>query len=348
MVCDTGYLTVYQQLLHSTLVQDLLLDTFWWLFLLLYQTDYSVQGQLFDRISKNYVQLIMNCQNYYYGDRFLQDLPSTLSQAVYASFCCSFPQSWVQFHNHDFRSQLCNIVYQWFGGVRPTPRIYNNWNYDILLPQEVKDMKSRTTQDTDHDKNMGMKLSLIDLHSTSKECCNAESKRSAGPSVNSEQSVHSKSSLSMRRQSQNSSIQAKRNPKVQKNSFVKANNKQLDKKSVSSLGNVQAVSSMMSSSQKLTRIPSHKQSHFVGPGPKCAKNLFNLFGLSPLVLNFLQQLNLEPQAGENLYVTRTEIQYLPPDDTPTYRDVIKAGFQNLLKLKEMKQKLLHQQHKRIQ
>ncbi|XP_020371644.2 protein FAM227A isoform X1 [Rhincodon typus] len=345
---QSGYLTVFQQLLHSTLVQNLLLDTFWWIFLLLYQTDYSVQCQLFDRISKNYVQLIMDCQNYYYGDRFLQELPSTLSQAVYVSFCCTFPQSWMQFHNNDFRSQLCNIVYQWFGGVQPIPRIYNNWNYDVLLPQEVKDMKSRTTQDTDHDKSIGKKLSLIDFHSTYEGSCNLESNRSSVTSVNHKLSIQNKSFRSAPRLSQNTSVQVKRNSKVQRNSHVKVDNNQLDNKSTSSLGNVRLVSNMMSSSQRLTRIPSHKQSHVVGPGPKFAKNLFNLFGLSPLVLNFLQRLNLEPRAGENLYVTRTEIQHLPSDDAPTYSDVIKTGIQNLLKLKEMKQKLLQQQHKRIQ
>ncbi|XP_038639619.1 protein FAM227A-like isoform X2 [Scyliorhinus canicula] len=338
MLKQTGYLAVLQELLVSTLLQDLLLDTFWWLFLHLYQASYAVQCQLFDRISKNYVLLIMRCQSYLYGDRFLQELPSTLSQAVYVSFCCSFPQSWIQFHNDNFRSEVCNIVYQWFGGMCPIPRVYNNWNYDVLLPQEVKDMKSRTTKDTEHDKKKGANLSLTDVHWLPSDSCDSETTESSLSSSSSELKI----SFHMSVDSESSSVKMNNISSVQLKSSMEPSNQHLAKSS-SSLSKHQSGRKMSTSSFRLAQVAPRKQSHVAGRGAEFMKNLFNLSGLSPLVLNFLQRLKLEPQAGKNVYVTRTEIQRLPPDDAATYSDVIEAGFQNVLKLKEMRQKLLPQQ-----
>ncbi|GCB78743.1 hypothetical protein scyTo_0020142, partial [Scyliorhinus torazame] len=229
---QTGYLAVLQELLISTLLQDLLLDTFWWLFLHLYQANYAVQCQLFDRISKNYVLLIMRCQSYLYGDRFLQELPSTLSQAVYVSFCCSFPQSWIQFHNDDFRSKVCNVVYQWFGGMCPTPRVYNNWNYNVLLPSEVKDMKSRTTIDTVHAKKKGTNLSLTDFHWLPSDSCDSETTESSSSSSSNEQSAL-KISFNMPMDSDTSSVKMNNIGSVHLKSSMEPSNQQLPKSSSS-------------------------------------------------------------------------------------------------------------------
>ncbi|XP_059809822.1 protein FAM227A-like isoform X1 [Hypanus sabinus] len=163
---QTGYIAEFRQMLSSTVVQDILLDSFWWFFLREQKTHSSVQCRLFDRISKNYVQLIMKSWSWSFGDRFLQEFPSTLSQAVYTSFCCSFPQSWIQFHNNDFKAKVCDVVYRWFGGIRPTPKIFKNWNCDALLSQEVKDAMSRTAQDGEQNKK-GIKKILFNLNQSS-------------------------------------------------------------------------------------------------------------------------------------------------------------------------------------
>ncbi|XP_067884112.1 protein FAM227A-like [Heterodontus francisci] len=312
---QTGYLVEFQQLLSSTLMQDILLDTFWWLFLHMYQSNYTVQYQLFDRISMHYVQLIMKCQSYYYGDRFLQELSSSLSQAVYVSFCCSFPQSWIQFHNDDFRSQVCDIVYQWFGGMHPTPRIYNNWNYAALMPPEVKDMKSRTGQDTDQDKKKETRLSLSDIHWNSRESIDSgstKSKKSSSTSGSSEPTAQRKSFSTLPKLSRSSSWKTKRNSKIQQKSSVEGDINQLNDESSSCFDSLQSFRKMITSNHRLTGVSPHKQSLVAGRGPEFMRNLFNLFGISPLVLNYLRRLNLEPRAGKDLYVTRTEIQSLPP------------------------------------
>uniref|UniRef100_UPI00398E4B11 protein FAM227A-like isoform X2 n=1 Tax=Pristiophorus japonicus TaxID=55135 RepID=UPI00398E4B11 len=402
---QTGYLAEFRQLFSSTLMRDLLLDIFWWLFLHMYQTNYTVQSQLFNRISKNYVELIMKTQSCYYGDRFLEELSSTLSQAVYTSFCCSFPQSWIQFNN-GFKSQVCNIVYQWVGGIRPAPGIYNNWNCNALLPQEVKDMKSRTSLDTNQ---RGINISDGVLNRSSSVNLDAGSKKFSSSSGSSAPSVPRKSIITSSRLSQRSVSKEKRNSRVQhkpslelledqssqfdetassssdsqqsvskvstinfgfdqvsphqqpsvprksiitslrlsqrsvskekRNSRVQhmplqVDRAQFDEKALSSHDSQQSVRKVSTINYRFNQVSPHKQSQVARRGPEFMKNLFNLFGHSPLVLNFLQSLNLEPRCGENIYVTRTEIQRLPQDNAPTYNDVIKAGNQNLLKMKE--------------
>ncbi|XP_069763854.1 protein FAM227A-like, partial [Narcine bancroftii] len=299
-----GYVAEFCQMLSSSQMKDILLDIFWWFFLYMQQTHSSVQCLLFDRISKNYVQLIMKSWSWAHGDRFLQELPSTLSQAVYTSFCWSFPQSWNHFHNDNFKAKVCNIMYRWFAGIRPTPKIYNNWNYDALLPQKVIDMILRTLQDGDK----------IRKHST-------ERKQSTMPRLS--------LSLPLKQRNQNEPT----------SDLLKAETFEDFEETAMSSDTTQSVSRTTVKSSGLNRIPLPKEPPVARQGPNFMRNLFNLFGLSPLVLNFLQNLKLDTWTGENIFVTRTEIRHLPPDDAPTYHEVIEAGYRNLLKLKEMKRKL---------
>ena len=51
----------------------------------------------------------------------LQDYPSLLSQAVYAAFCTTFPDSYSQF-NSEFKEDLVNLVFDWIAGELNLPR----------------------------------------------------------------------------------------------------------------------------------------------------------------------------------------------------------------------------------
>ncbi|XP_067830358.1 protein FAM227A-like [Heptranchias perlo] len=377
---QTSYLAEFRQLLSSTLMQDILLDTFWWFFLNTYQTNFTVQCQLFDRISKNYVQLIMECKSWHYGDQFLQELSSSLSQSVYSSFCCSFPQSWIQFDNNDFKSQVCNIVYQWIGGkelelytaCELAHRVWYmyRWGYGVLsqgtvyvqtggygvLSQGMVYVQTGgygvLSQGMVYVQtggygvlSQGSAVSLNDSNRSSRVSLASVSTRSSSTSVSSERSTQRKALSTSPKLSQNSATKEKINSRVKHMTFAEDDNCQIDEEPSDSSGSHQSVNKVTTSNYRFTRVSPHKQSHVAGRGPEFMKNLFNLFGLSPLVLNFLQRLNLEPRAGDKCYVTRTEIQRLPQDDAPTYNDVIEAGYQNLLKLKEMKEKLCQQQPK---
>ncbi|XP_055518925.1 protein FAM227A-like [Leucoraja erinacea] len=312
-----GYIADLKQLLNSTLMKSILLDSFWWFFLHTQQRQSSVQCQLFDRVSKNYVLLIMETWNWAFGDRFLQELPSSLSQAVFISFCCSFPQSLIQFDNNEFKAKVCDVVYCWFGGIRPTPRIYKNWKCDVLLPREVKEMELRTAQEGDQNKR-GRKEWVFDLDKSMKLI----------PATTARSRATSPSRSVMSRSSKLSSRTLWRATKISINSVSWLKGRVSTSKSSSELqedetctrekqllginASLPASSSKTEKSYRISSASLPTEPPVARRGPDFMKNLYNLFGFSPLVLNFLQGQKLEPHAGENIFVTRTEIQRLPP------------------------------------
>ncbi|XP_063283489.1 protein FAM227A [Pelobates fuscus] len=126
---------VVRHILSSTSAKDLLLDCYLWIFLHMYKTDIEYQRKLFDRVAKSYVHLLNLCLNSHNGEAFLNVYPSLLSQAIYSGFCCSFPQSLYQFQSDDFKTVLCNLIWQWIAGIYPSPGIYSKWDYGSLEPK---------------------------------------------------------------------------------------------------------------------------------------------------------------------------------------------------------------------
>ncbi|XP_008177528.1 protein FAM227A isoform X2 [Chrysemys picta bellii] len=90
-----------QKFLTAPISHAILLDSFWWFFLHLYQV-----------------------------------FPSLLSQTLYTCFCSSFPRSW--FNTHEFKSQLCNVLSEWMAGTLPVPGSYSNWDYSHLEPERFR------------------------------------------------------------------------------------------------------------------------------------------------------------------------------------------------------------------
>ncbi|XP_063796546.1 protein FAM227A isoform X2 [Pseudophryne corroboree] len=210
--------------LSKAVTQKILLDCFWWIFLNRYKPDGECQRKMFDRVAENYVQLLRLCQDSYHGDAFLSVFPCVLSQAIYCSFCFSFPQSLHQFQSDDFKAQLCSLLWQWIGGICPILGIYNTWNYVALEPPDDmihgKEMQKKASTNKG---GKNLKGDVLRLHpscngSTAKELCPASCR------------------------------------------------------------------------------------------PPVTHMLFNLQGHSPLIQYYLQKQKVEPQAGLNILVQRTEIQ----------------------------------------
>ncbi|KAM5148052.1 LOW QUALITY PROTEIN: protein FAM227A [Mantella aurantiaca] len=134
--------------LTTPLVQEIVLDCFWWIFLHMYKPDAECQRKLFDRVAQDYVRLLDLCQKLPNGDALLNIFPSFLSQTIYSSFCFSFPQSVHQFQSDDFKTQLCSVLWQWFGGICPTPRCYNSWDFDALEPKDDMSHKKEKQKDS--------------------------------------------------------------------------------------------------------------------------------------------------------------------------------------------------------
>ncbi|XP_068798105.1 protein FAM227A isoform X2 [Struthio camelus] len=116
--------------------QAILVDSFWWLFLHLYQPNQEIEEQLFDHIAKNYAFLLLDCHRFHHQEALIEVFPSLLSQALYICFCSGFPRS--RFNTDEFKTQLCNVISEWIAGTLPVPRSYANWDYSQLEPERFK------------------------------------------------------------------------------------------------------------------------------------------------------------------------------------------------------------------
>ncbi|OWF46101.1 hypothetical protein KP79_PYT05383 [Mizuhopecten yessoensis] len=122
---------------YSELSKGVFLDMFWFLFLEKYQSSKNSQVKLFNRTAHNFVKLLLYVRNPLHRDVFFKDYPSLMSQAIYAAYCHSFPDSYKQF-GEQFKEDLVALVYQWIAGIKPTPRIWMAWHFDKLEPPNIK------------------------------------------------------------------------------------------------------------------------------------------------------------------------------------------------------------------
>ncbi|XP_021573585.1 protein FAM227A [Carlito syrichta] len=125
-----------EKFLSSPSPRAIWLDSFWWIFHERYQPNKEIQNKLFDRIAQNYARLLFHAPRSHYEEAIIKRLPSLLSQALYTSFCCCFPQSW--FNTHEFKSDICNTMSLWISGTYPYPQSYNNWDYSELDPERFR------------------------------------------------------------------------------------------------------------------------------------------------------------------------------------------------------------------
>ena len=81
------------------------------------------------------------------------------------------------------------------------------------------------------------------------------------------------------------------------------------------------------------------QSHPIGRGPDLTRGAFNIYGQSPLVAHFLRMRRLETDAGINFRVQRTQMENLPPLDTPTYRDLMRDSYKHVQQIEKKYERL---------
>ena len=81
------------------------------------------------------------------------------------------------------------------------------------------------------------------------------------------------------------------------------------------------------------------QSHPIGRGPDFTRGAFNIYGQSPLVAHFLRMGRLETDAGINFRVQRTQMENLPPLDTPTYRDLMRDSYKHVQQIEKKYERL---------
>ncbi|CAB1317608.1 unnamed protein product [Coregonus sp. 'balchen'] len=115
IITHPRYKAVFQRILSSSMMEDFVIDSFWWLFLQHFQPDTRIQDSLFVRIAENYIRILTQSLTSRSGKWFLREFPSTLAQTLYCCFCCCFPQSCRTIRSDTFLIPLCFTAYQWTG-----------------------------------------------------------------------------------------------------------------------------------------------------------------------------------------------------------------------------------------
>jgi hypothetical protein len=94
----------------------ILKDVFWYIFLEKYQNNSQRTLQtLFERISKNYVSILMMVLDPLYKETFFKGFANLLSMTVYAAFTTCFPESYTHF-GPEFKEFICTICHLWING----------------------------------------------------------------------------------------------------------------------------------------------------------------------------------------------------------------------------------------
>ncbi|XP_077134743.1 protein FAM227A isoform X2 [Ranitomeya variabilis] len=243
-ICSTREL---HRILSTPLFQKILLDCYWWIFL----------------------------------HRYIV-FPSVLSQAVYSSFCFSFPQSMHQFQSYDFKTELCNLLWQWFGGICPISGVHNPWDYLNLEPKDnTTNMKVKQKKDSDV---LWFSLpnaeELNGISSTlgfrSRKCSVLKPSRKNSSAANQTSLHKEKTTISL----SNEHLQFLPDSKAKKVAKLKKEK-----------GRTQT-----------------KESHSASHTTNVVHMAFNLHGHSPLVQYYLEKQKADSQAGVCVLVHRTEAQ----------------------------------------
>ncbi|XP_070612217.1 protein FAM227A isoform X2 [Erythrolamprus reginae] len=316
--------------------QAVLLDSFWWQFLHLYHPNREVQGYLFERIAENYALILLGNHRVSNQECILKFFPSLLSQAVYICFCSCFPRS--LFNTSEFKAQICDVFFEWLGGMLQEPRGFYKWDYSQLEPERSRreDLMSRK-------KKIGTGTG-ISFESYKQHASTGKSRLHKIPARK---------------------IFKKSVKKGKKPASGKKDQKQLSQK-VSTLESEEIKQKPSSSSQlqednekaawsrqqnlpqkklKTTILP--RESHPACHGPDFTWHRFNISGHSPLIQHYLQKRDAESKSGCDIFISRRMIYKPVPDSAKTYADVIEENYHILHQKHKAFKKYYWQQHREI-
>ncbi|XP_069509070.1 protein FAM227A [Ambystoma mexicanum] len=315
---------IYQFLSKPT-VHDIVVDSFWWIFLHKYQPDPDSQALLFDRIAEKYVDLLHQCNNGNRWNAFMTDFPNVLSQMIYTMFCFSFPDSVVKFRTSEFRTFLCNTIWEWIAGLRPSPNISNNWGFDYLEPKkkevELRNSGNNKEKKAAADTTVDAQLSSVSLSKW--KCVPLQRMRSKAYQNTLSQEL-SKHSLDL---SGPSRVHTRDDSGISRSSSLPA----VLGKPLSLQTNGEAKLATQKQRKyfetRLKRV--ENESHPACLGPDFVYNLFNLNGHSPLLQHFLKRQDALSRTRNGMLVQRTEIEKPILCSAETYASVIHKSFKHL-------------------
>ncbi|XP_051896244.1 protein FAM227B-like [Pristis pectinata] len=127
---NLGFQTTWKKLILSEPSAAILQDAFWWFFLYKFKPSREDQDYLFSRIADSFVTLLMIAPVEVL-DMFFQVYPDCISQAIFAVFYKSFPESHNKFGD-EFKSELTELISLWMTGLKPEEFSWRKWNLQWL------------------------------------------------------------------------------------------------------------------------------------------------------------------------------------------------------------------------
>jgi len=332
----------FQSFLFSKTSRDILQDLFWWYFLEKYQFSRNIQEMLFNRIAHNYVKMLFTSPVTQYRDKFLKRYPNMMAQAVYCTFCTAFPTSYKQFGD-EFKEDLVQLIHEWINGTKLVPRIWDKWNLKGLEPKDMR-KDEQIKQDASKGSLVSLPAELSEENLSKQSSLSSvgyKISQKSLPLIVEEKAASSsafpnpqgrdlrRKSMAVRKGSQTNCVTNTEEVRDSVNRLAVTNAKDEKESSTSpSLNRFQAkVSSFaaFTSVHKSNRAEKRRESCPVGRGPEFSRCVFDVYGHSPLVEQFLRMQKLSKDSGTSVLIQRTEIKSLPPLSAPTYREVIRKS-----------------------
>ncbi|XP_025103022.1 protein FAM227B-like isoform X2 [Pomacea canaliculata] len=364
-----SYRPEFQRLLFSTASQAILQDTFWYFFLEKFQKSPTEQQNLFNRVAHNYVSLLFDANNPYFRDTFLKQYPTLISQAVYATFCHCFPDSYTQF-GEKFKDEIVFLVFSWITGIHPPPRCWMEWNFEKLEPRNIR----TKAEIMNRSKKKTLNFDYLDFLTSPNN--------SQVPTMSMKSSASSSNSFSPKQVRFGHKNRGKHEAIFQKEADKEAHEQRICDKSVAensittSDGQVKQITrdddkedapsstaklneewgedvkkshALSSAFLALKEKPDYMMSHPACKGPDFVKASLNLNGKSPLVAHFLQLHNITAPFNLVIHIPHREIENLPPLNAPTYKDIIHQSSKVIRTIEQKFQEMYaRKQHERAE
>lgn len=307
------YRREFCRLLYSDIQEFILQDSFWWFFLEKFHPNMTNQARLFKRIAVNFVSLLLVAESPKFRDLFFAAYGDVLAQSVYSAFCLAFPQSWRQFDEPAFKELLTRVCGEWISGIPPPPQSYENWDYSSL---ELKGMRKEEVIKKKKKPDQGAK-SLSGARGGSSYSSAGSTKTSA---MRSPTGSHKANSLPRQAtaKSDSSGPSPKLNPRVAE--LISEHNGTLS--TITEEPNTSTTGSVINVPKISAGPLNDTTSCIAGRTTEFSRNVFNIYGRSPLLSQFSELYDFEKKSFYDVLVNLTLVRSLPSKDAPTYRDII--------------------------
>lgn len=312
-----AYREEFRRLLYSKVQQYLLQDAFWWFFLEKFHPDVGSQSKLFQRISNSFVTLLLSAETPNFRNIFFSSFGSILAQSIYSAFCMAYPQSWRQFDEPSFKELLARVCGEWVSGIPPPPESFEKWHTQALEPDGMrKEEVIKKKKKPDHSKH------LFSGGRSSAFSSTASTKTSTGRTLSGSNKPRGIRQLTAKSDAMSSGTSPKLTPRV------------AELASEHTLLTPITEEPLASASESVSGVKSRhvnkddNSSCMAGHCMDFTRNVFNVFGRSPLLAQFALQYGFGRMSYYDVLIHHPLLQTPAKEGAKTYKDVIAESKQN--------------------